>query len=519
MVKQKKNKIMNFRFGFCVALTVIVSIILSSFVFISQKMKLALILIFAGIFLLLLICFVFFKKKFLITMLTIIFIGIIPVVSIYFKSESLNKNNLLLSEKTTFSGRITSFNEELDRNVVYLNLTDIEIISDGERKEFNGVIYVRVVADGLDTSKLSAGKNVTIYNAKVDGLTLNEGVNQKTRSFVSRGVTATSSILSYSVKFEEKISLTLRDRIKNSVYENFEGTDTFFTDIGYAMLFGESDILEHEVYDSFKYSGVAHLLAVSGFHISIIVSFLVFLLNKMKANKFVTISVVGGLLVFYSYLCSFSPSVIRASLMSILLMYSNMRNKEYDRLSALSLSLIAILLVSPMKLFSVSLILSFVSVLSIILLMPIFERLFSKFLSEKFSSSISITFAVSIGISVFQFYYFGYYPVLSIISNLLTIPIVGLLFVFLIISVIVGPLFFASKPLIEAFGFCMKYVVQFNNFIYENGVFLTSGLFGALGMILSVLLMFVISDYFFLKKKVKLPLAILLSVAMFLVII
>ena len=120
--------------------------------------------------------------------------------------------------------------------------------------------------------------------------------------------------------------------------------DTFFTDIGYAMLFGESDILEDEVNDSFKYSGVAHLLAVSGFHISVIVSVLVFLLNKLKANKGVMISVVGVILAFYAYLCSFSPSVIRAILMSLLLMYANIKNKEYDRLSALSLSLIVILL-------------------------------------------------------------------------------------------------------------------------------------------------------------------------------
>ena len=451
--------------------------------------------------------------------MSIIFIGIIPVVSVYFKAESLNKNNLLLSEKTTFSGRISRFNEELDRNAIFLNLTDVEIISGDDRRDFKGMIYVRVVADGVDTSKLCVGKYVTIYNAKVEGLTLNEGVNSMTRSYVSRGISATSFILSYNLAFEDRVSLTLRDRVKSSVYEKFEGTDTFFTDIGYAMLFGESDILEDEVYDSFKYSGVAHLLAVSGFHISVIVSCLIFLLNKLKTNKGVMISVIGVILAFYAYLCSFSPSVIRASLMSLLLMYANIKNKEYDRLSALSLSLIVILLASPMKLFSVSLIFSFVSVLSIILLMPIFERLFSKFLAEKFSSSISITLAVSIGISIFQLYYFGYYPVFGIFSNILTIPIVGILFIFLIISVVIGPLFFIATPLIEAFGFCMKYVVQFNNFIYQNGVFLTCDSFGVVGLVLSLLLMFVISDYLFLKKRVKLPLAISLAAAMFLVII
>ncbi len=498
---------------------VIASIILPSYVFVSQKMKLELIFIFAGIFLLMLIGFLVSKKRFLITLMAIVFVGIIPVVSIYFKADSLNKNNSLLSEKTTFSGKIYEFNEELGENAIFLSLTDVEIISNDERKDFDGKIYVRVVADGVDTSKLAVGRLVTVYNAKVNGLSLNESADSWTFSYLSRGMNATSFILAYNLKFEDVISLTVRDRIKNSVYENFEGTDEFFTDIGYAMLFGESDVLDNNVYDSFKNSGVAHLLAVSGFHISIIVACLVFLLNKLKTNKYLKFLVVAAILLFYAYLCSFSPSVIRASLMALMLIYSTNRTKEYDRLSALSLSLVAILLISPMQLFSVSFIFSFVSILSIILLMPIFERFFSKFLSEKFSSSLAITLAVNIGILVFQLYYFGYYPVLSLVSNLIVIPVIGLLFIFLMVSVIIGPIFCIATPLIEAFGFCMKYIVQFNTFISKNGLYLVCDYFGSLALVLSVLLMFVVSDYLFVKKRVKLPVSILLLTALVLVII
>lgn len=518
-MKQKINKFINFRFALCVALMVITSVILSSYVFVSQKMKLALILIIASVFLFVVISFAFFKKRFLLVISAIVLVGIFPAISIYFKAESLNKNNLLLSEKTTFSGKICEFNENLDENAIFINLSDVKILSNNTRKDFNGMIYVRVVADGVDTSKLDIGRFVTIYNAEIEGLTLNEGVDKRSRSFISDGVSATSFILSHNLKFEDKSSRTIRDKIKSSVYENFEETDTFFTDIGFAMLFGESEILNDDVYDSFKFSGVAHLLAVSGFHVSIVVSFLVFILNKIKTNKYLKFSIVAGLMLFYAYLCSFSASVMRASLMAILLLYANNRNKEYDRLTALSLSLIAILLVSPMKMFSLSFILSFVSSLSIILLMPIFERFFSKFLTEKLSSSIAITLAVSFGILVFQLYYFGYYPVLSIVSNLITIPIVSALFIFLIISVVIGPIFCIATPLIEVFGFCMKYVVQFNAFIAKNGLYLTCDYFGSFAMILSVLLMLLISDYVFLKKRIKLPIAGLMLLALVLVII
>ena len=174
MVKQKINKIMNFRFAFCTALAVIVSIVLSCYVFVSQKMKLALILIFAGIFLLLFVFFAFFKKKFLVILLTIVFVGIIPAVSIYFKSDSLNKNGLLLSEKNTYSGKIYSLNEDLDRNAIFIELSDVEIIDGETRKEFKGKIYVRLVADGTDTSKLDIGKYVTVFNSEIERIDRSE---------------------------------------------------------------------------------------------------------------------------------------------------------------------------------------------------------------------------------------------------------------------------------------------------------------------------------------------------------
>ena len=113
----------------------------------------------------------------------------------------------------------------------------------------------------------------------------------------------------------------------------------------------------------------------------------------------------------------------------------------------------------------------------------------------------------------------GVYPILNVISNLLTIPVVGILFIFLIISVIIGPMFGVTTYLIEAFGFCMKYIVQFNNWIVKNGLYIIRGDFSEIALVLSVLLMFIISDYVFLKKRIKLSLTGLLILALVLVII
>ena len=509
---------MNFRVALCLAVAMVVSIILASCLFVSQNSRLALMISLGVIFSTVLICVVIFKKRFLMFLLSIILFIALPVVMIYTKANELSKNNLLISETTTYSGKIYSYSEQLEANALFIELDDVKILTGKETKDFKGIVYVRVYADGVDTSKLEVGKNITIKSSNLKGLTLKESVTRRDRSYLSRGMTATDFVFAYNLYFGESEKLGLRDNIKNSVLENFDKTDTFFTSIGYAMIFGESSVLNDDVYSVFKDSGIAHLLAVSGFHISVIVAFLSFVLNKLKVNKHLKISIIAVILSIYAYLCSFSVSVIRASIMALLLLYATNRNKEYDKMSALSLAAIIILLINPLQLFNLSFIFSFVSILSIILLAPLFERLLSKILYDKLSSSIGISLAVCLGVMVFQLYYFGKVPLFSVLSNVITIPVVSVLFIFLIISVIVGGVFNIMVPLINVFGFLMKYVVQFNNWICSSGLNIYCGDFEKLTFLLSLAIMFIVSDYLFVKKKTKLivalPLFMVLIVSM-----
>ena len=473
----------------------------------SQKLKFVLILVLASIFFTVLVCFAIFKKRTLLVILVILLVGVIPATMIYFKSGKLENNKKLILETNTFTGKIYKVSEKLERNRLDLYLNDVYIENGENKEEFFGNVYVILYADGVDTSKIEIGRYVKITNAQISCFTLNKGASDRDRSFVSRNNSASAFVFSYNVHFENKIERSFRDKIKNKVYESFKNTDTFFTDIGYAMIFGESSILEDDVYNVFKDAGVAHLLAVSGFHISVIVAFLSFVLDKLKVKKYIKIVIVGLILFVYMYLCSFSISVIRASIMALLLLYASNRNKEYDKLSALSIAAIMIFFINPLQLFNLSFIFSFVSILSIILLMPIFERCFSKVFYNKLSSSLSLSLAVSFGVLVFQLAYFGYYPVLSFFSNLLTIPVMGGLFIYLIISVLIGPIFHITEFLISGFGVCMKYVVRFNSLVANIGLNLTSGNVTSVVLGLWIVFMFIVSDYVFMNKKVRICLA------------
>ena len=482
----------------------IFTIICASCVFTSQISKLVIILFIVLSAILFFILFLCLKKNYLLLLFVISVICLIPVLSIYVKSVKIEQNNKLISENCVYAGKIYDMVENLDDNKIILYLSNVEMITENKSSKFYGNIYVYLNANGVDTSKLKIGGFVKIRNSNLTALNLSNN-SGKDRSFISRNITAISYAYSFNLQIEDKISLTLRDKVKNNVYKSFEKTNTSFTNIGFAMMFGETSALDDDIYDIFKGAGIAHLLAVSGFHVSLIVGFLSIILTKLKTNKKLKLSIITILLIIYAYLCSFSVSVIRASLMSLLYIYSQNKNKEYDRLSSLSLVACVILLFAPMQLFNISFILSFVSILSIIFLMPIFERFLSKILHEKLSSSISISLAVCLGLSVFQLYYFGNFPILSIFSNIVTIPIVGGLFIFLMISVIFGSMFNISTYFINIFGFCIKYVIQFNNFIAKNGVFINLENFAVIAMALSLLVLFIASDYLFVRKRVKIP--------------
>ena len=98
-------------------------------------------------------------------------------------------------------------------------------------------------------------------------------------------------------------------------------------------------------------------------------------------------------------------------------------------------------------------------------------------------------------------------------------PIVGILFIYLLISVLIGSCFGFAVTLINAFGSCMKVVIQFNSWITNNGLFISCGNFGAIALLLSILIMFMLSDFVFIKKKIKLPVAAVMLTALILVII
>jgi len=147
--------------------------------------------------------------------------------------------------------------------------------------------------------------------------------------------------------------------------------DSLFKDesgLAKALLLGERDSLNEKMAADFRDAGIAHVLAVSGLHVSLLMAGVFLFLRVFRLSPRVVFSLIAALLIFYCRLLDFSPSVVRASILTLLYLLGRVLRKRVDPLTSLSCAFLLILLFRPLDLFSAGFQLSFLAVLGILTL-------------------------------------------------------------------------------------------------------------------------------------------------------
>ena len=207
----------------------------------------------------------------------------------------------------------------------------------------------------------------------------------------------------------------------------FSGMSRSNASLAYAMLTGNSGFMDDDVLQNFRYGGIAHIFAVSGLHIGVIYAILSFFLQRVCRNKPVRFFVTSAVLIFYSGICGFSPSSVRALVMCMILSVMQLSGAQYDRLNSVSFAVLTVLAINPVFLFSVGFLLSVAASGGIIVLgehlsrqltrIPHFPRRFAYALGTAVSAQIA-TFPVLVDT-------FGYASALSLVLNLIFIPVIS----------------------------------------------------------------------------------------------
>lgn len=204
-----------------------------------------------------------------------------------------------------------------------------------------------------------------------------------------------------------------------------------------ALLLGDTSDLSYVQDTDLKISGIRHVVAVSGLHISIFFG----LIAAITFRRRWLMALLGWPLLFlFAALAGFTPSVVRSCIMCSLMLLSLLVDKEYDGPTALSFAVLVMLIVNPMVITSVSFQLSVAAVAGIFLFQPGIGKWLGSFFGEQkgkgwkerticwFVSSVSLSLSANILTTPLCAWYFGMVSLIGPVTNLLVLPVITLIF-------------------------------------------------------------------------------------------
>lgn len=192
-----------------------------------------------------------------------------------------------------------------------------------------------------------------------------------------------------------------------------------------AMLLGDKTELDKDIKNIYQKSGMSHLLAISGLHISIIGMSLYRFLRKRGCSYGISGGMGFILVLLYGGMTGMSISTVRAVTMFGLAVLADFLGRSYDMLSALAAAALILLLEQPLYVRSASFLLSFGAVLGVGLVYPAFQSLFE--VRSKPGSAFLVSLSIQLStLPLIQWFYYEF-PVYSVFLNLLVIPLMGAL--------------------------------------------------------------------------------------------
>lgn len=404
----------------------------------------------------------------------------------------------------------------VDQTVIYGYLTD-------EVKEYEAFTIVRIRdltymdKDGK-LQKLNSNASAYISNKRIADLQLELKAGSK---FSCTGDISTEELLIdgvntfpiknnslYTILKIKELEITsgeprldekIRSYIKEKIYTYMDEENA---SIAVALVLGDKSDMATEEREAFSKCGIAHIFAVSGLHIGFIAAIFMFIIFKTQIHNGFSLLIVITPLVFYGWLCGFSPSVTRAILMTAVGLVINWVGSSNDMISSISISAILILLFSPLYIFDAGFLMSFGAVFGIATVTRVLNSLIINRRLNPIVNFILLSVFVSLGASLGTLpaiaYFYGEVSVIGVLLNVIVIPVVTIAFNLIMISLIpigfFGNILWIADKIFIALRYSALYLSKL------SFVSLNVAPFGLATLVL-VVLIFVFAQYFNISKK------------------
>ena len=355
---------------------------------------------------------------YLLLIISILFIIIYNKKYIPLNKYDLNDNNFILKIKTI----------KIDGNKLSLDFYD----------EIVGTYYFKTI-DEKDNFKFEIGDTIYIKgNLKLpNNNTIQNTFNYK-KYLKYNYKNYILNIESYKLINKNKnIFLKLKNKIINKV-NNIKNNQYL-----YAFILGKSSYIESEIYNQYKINGITHLFALSGLHVSLFSSIIIYVLKKLKMNEKISLIITSIFLILFAFIASFTPSILRAVIYFILYNINKIYYFYIKPKYILYVTFTILIFINPFYIFNIGFILSFTITFFIILFNENFK------INKKYSIIIIsiISFLSSLPIIINLSYEIN---IIGFINNIFFIPFVSyLVFPISLLSFIFNKLFFILNFLIS----------------------------------------------------------------------
>ncbi|MDR1369388.1 MAG: ComEC family competence protein [Dysgonamonadaceae bacterium] len=242
--------------------------------------------------------------------------------------------------------------------------------------------------------------------------------------------------------------------------------------IAEALFVGYKSDLSPELKSAFAETGAAHILAVSGLHLSILFTALCLIVapfnNISYLNQIFRILIIL-LLWFFTFITGLSPSIVRACVMTSFFCIGIVINRKSFTMNVLAASALFMLLYNPLYLFDVGFQLSYGAVIAIVLINPYLVKIkeFKSKISGYFWELSCVSIAAQLGTTPVSMFYFGQFPAIFLLTNIFAIPISGVLLILLPLSILLRIIYdfptFIFFPVNISLDFFVSGIEMLNN--------------------------------------------------------
>ena len=401
---------------------------------------------------------IFLNSKVLITIF--IFSVISNTITIY----QNNKYNIIYKDKENLEGKALVVSEKEDKEYSYLY--KIKVLNIENKKEGkNTYLYLRV--NKKSDILLEYGDIISFKGEfQEPSKKRNYGGFDYKNYLKTLKIYGTIKLENGEVLEKNKgnILISFSNKISNSVKEKiYDLLNEREANLLIGLLLGDDDNIDNDIEEAFKISSLSHILAVSGMQVTYIITAMYFIFNNILGKRKTKIVIII-ILIFYTILTGFSPSIVRASIMGILIMGAGLFYRKNDIWNSIAISLLLMLIYNPFLITNVGLQLSYLGTIGIILLNKTFLKMFNKIKFEKYILNrkiinivskiieiLTVTISASIAVFPIMLYNFNLFGTYFLITNLLASIIIGPITIFGTVIVIISFIFLKLGKMFSIF--------------------------------------------------------------------